>query len=227
MCGRPARSRFKTHNYSEGRAIFRLFSKNPQLSLRKGQAVLARRSINNDIMMTLRRRLQENNIAWRSTMAKPLLSRKHVENRLTWAHSNIDRNWSDIVFSDEASFWAWSPIKHAWSIHGNSVIERTVKHPLKVNVWGCFNARGLGTLCVFTGILNAQRMIKLYQRGLLTSRKRWFIQPGDRWLLHEDNDPKHRSRVCTEWKARNDIMVLPWPSQSPDANAIENVFVLL
>lgn len=72
-----------------------------------------------------------------------------IENRLTWAHSNIDRNWSDIDFSDETSFWAWSPIKHAWSIHGNPVIQKTVKHPFKVHVQGCFNTCGFGTLCSF------------------------------------------------------------------------------
>ncbi|CAK9804767.1 hypothetical protein ANTQUA_LOCUS4227 [Anthophora quadrimaculata] len=73
----PDRGSKRSTTAREDRTIFQVFSKNPQLSLRKGQAVMARRSININIM-TLRRRLQENNIAWRSMMAKPLLSRKHV-----------------------------------------------------------------------------------------------------------------------------------------------------
>ena len=43
------------------------------------------------------------------------------------------------------------------------------------------------------------------------------------WILQEDNDQKHRSRLCTAWKTENGITTLDWPSQSPDANPIENV----
>jgi len=42
-------------------------------------------------------------------------------------------------------------------------------------------------------------------------------------LTTEDNDPKHWSRLCTARKKENDVDVLNLPSQSPDANSIENV----
>lgn len=107
-------------------------------------------------------------------MAKPLLNRTHVENRLAWAQENLDCDWSDVVFIDESSFWAWYPVNPAWSIYENPVVERTVKQPMKVNVWGCFDAWGFGTLCVFTDNLNAEKMVKIYERGLLTSVGQWF-----------------------------------------------------
>ncbi|CAK9829647.1 Transposable element Tcb2 transposase [Anthophora retusa] len=153
--------------------------------------------------------------------------RASVEKRLAWARENVSRDWDNIVFTDECSFWGWLPVKKAWSIQKVPYVQRAVKHAIKVHVWGCFNVRGFGTLCLFTDNLNAIKMKEIYQRGLLTSTNKWFNKYGEDWILQEGNDPKHRSRLCTEWKTANGIVTLDWPSQSPDANPIENVWALM
>ena len=39
-----------------------------------------------------------------------------------------------------------------------------------------------------------------------------------------DNDPKHTSRKVKVWLSQNVPNQIPWPSQSPDLNPIENIF---
>jgi hypothetical protein len=53
---------------------------------------------------------------------------------MAWAQDNLDRDWDDVIFSDEASFWAYNVINRAWSIPINRLIQRTIKRPVKVYV---------------------------------------------------------------------------------------------
>lgn len=222
----PDRGITRTSTRRQDSVIIQLFEENHSLTLDQAVKKLAKKNIHLSVS-TVRNRLQENGIAYRNTMVKPLLTAKHVEKRLQWANEHLNKDWTNVVFTDESSFWTFNTKRRAWSNSKQKVIVRTVKHPAKVHVWGCFNKRGFGKLFVFTRNLDAAFMNKIYSRALLPSAKKWFGTGNSNWTLQEDNDPKHRSRLCTEWKFQNNVETLDWPSQSPDANPIENVWAVM
>jgi hypothetical protein len=43
----------------------------------------------------------------------------------------------------------------------------------------------------------------------------------DDFIFQQDNDPKHKSKVVTNYLENKKIKVLSWPSQSPDFNPLK------
>ncbi|GBC00286.1 hypothetical protein RclHR1_03800002 [Rhizophagus clarus] len=176
---------------------------------------------------TIRHRLVESGGKFVKEISKPLLSEQHRIKRLKWAKKHKNFDWNKVIFTDESTFQLFQSNRKVWQFTGRRKVFRSVKHPQKVHVWGCFSAQGFGKLICFERNLDALFMCSIYERGLIPSACELFGINSIDWILQEDNDPKHCSKICKKWKEENEVTVLPWPSMSPDQNPIENVWQLL
>ena len=144
---------------------------------------------------TIQRRLNEAGLSYGPVLKKPLLKIDHREKRLQFAQAHLDDDFENIIFTDESTFRLFGFKKKVWRRAGEPFVVRTVKHPAKVNVWGCFSSKGFGKLVLFTENMNAPLLVKIYNKGLLPSAAKWFSGEEDEWVLQEDRRSQTHLKV--------------------------------
>lgn len=157
-----------------------------------------------------------------------MLTKKHKTVRLAWAKKYrnwTSQQWNSVIWSDESRFEVCTGdqrpkvLRRKNEAFHKDCLNRKVKFPASIMVWGCMSAKGVGSLCFVDGIVN----LKILKDHLLPSIEE--LQSNDKdYIFQQDGAPCHKSKKTMAWLKRKGLPLIDWPASSPDQSPIETLW---
>ena len=225
--GRPRKLRKR-----DERMLVKEVRRNRRASSAELRADLISRGVNVSASL-IRRQLCQFGYKARRPKKKTFLTAKMIAARLQWAKDYKDwttDQWKNVIWSDESRFnlfhnddRSFVRRKSGEEYHPDC-LQKTVKHPVSVMIWGCINWYSIGRLYICEKAVNQDEYLRILQTRLLPSINDKANKFGDfdahNAIFQDDSAPCHRAKRAKEYLVKNNVKTLSWPGNSPDLNPI-------
>jgi transposase len=179
---------------------------------------------------TVRRILKRESFYFLPPLKVKKLSKAHKRRRLEYAKEMMNRDWKEVLFTDEKSFWLGNPTDWCWQQLDDRVIVEIEQWTPKLHVWGGIGYYFKSDLYFFEENMTA----KLYQKIISDRLPPTDFAPDcpeqlkENWYFLQDNDPKHKAKGSMKLlREKTRHRMYGHPPNSPDLNVMEDVWSYL
>ena len=166
---------------------------------------------------TVRRALKQSGLRAVTKKKKLLLLPRHKKARFEFAKKFEGwtvEDWKRVIWADEHKInrLGSDGRQWMWKMRGSGLSDQQVKGTVKFGggnlmIWGCMTSQGVGYACRIEGTMDTELYVSILNDELCETMEYYGMERGE-IIFQQDNDPKHKSRLATQWFEDNEMTVL-------------------